>query len=44
MVSTIITNPVNGGTIQANRDFDIALQVANLNAGSFTNPLVGQQR
>lgn len=39
MVSTILTNPV-GGCIAANKDFDITLQVANLNAGVFTNPTV----
>ncbi|KAL8711059.1 MAG: hypothetical protein Q9220_004440 [cf. Caloplaca sp. 1 TL-2023] len=39
MVSTILTNPV-GGCIQANKDFDVTLQVANLNAGVFTNPTV----
>lgn len=39
MVSTILTNPV-GGCIPANQDFDITLQVANLNAGVFVNPTV----
>ncbi|KAL8928432.1 MAG: hypothetical protein Q9208_001665, partial [Pyrenodesmia sp. 3 TL-2023] len=39
MVSTILTNPV-GGCIPANEDFDITLQVANLNAGVFVNPTV----
>ncbi len=39
MVSTILTNPV-GGCIAANQDFDITLQVANLNAGVFVNPTV----
>ncbi|KAL8676124.1 MAG: hypothetical protein Q9224_007320 [Gallowayella concinna] len=39
MVSTILTNPT-GGCIAANTDFDITLQVANLNAGTFTNPTV----
>ncbi|KAL8722654.1 MAG: hypothetical protein Q9225_000886 [Loekoesia sp. 1 TL-2023] len=39
MVSTVLTNPV-GGCIAANQDFDVQLQVANLNAGVFTNPTV----
>ena len=39
MVSTILTNPT-GGCIAANEDFDVTLQVANLNAGTFTNPTV----
>ncbi|KAI4209765.1 MAG: hypothetical protein LQ349_009528, partial [Xanthoria aureola] len=39
MVSTIITNPT-GGCIDANKDFDITLQVANLVAGNFVNPTV----
>lgn len=39
MVSTVLTNPV-GGCIAANKDFDVQLQVANLNAGVFTNPTV----
>lgn len=40
MVSTIITNPAPGQDLAANTDFDITLQVANLNAGVFTNPTV----
>ncbi|KAL8663868.1 MAG: hypothetical protein Q9202_003554 [Teloschistes flavicans] len=39
MVSTILTNP-SGGCIAANTDFNVELQVANLNAGVFTNPTV----
>lgn len=39
MVSTVITNPTQG-CIAANTDFDVTLQVANLNAGIFTNPTV----
>src|SRR5271155_750270 len=38
MISTIITNPGPGDTIAANQDFDVNVQVANLVAGSFTNP------
>ena len=38
MVSSIITNPSPGQDLAANQDFDIKLQVANLNAGIFTNP------
>jgi transcription initiation factor TFIID subunit 15 len=37
MVSTIITNPQTGQDIAANQDFNITLQVNNLQAGSFTN-------
>ena len=40
MVSTIITNPAPGQAIAANKDFNVNLQVANLNAGVFTNPTV----
>ncbi|KAL8988689.1 MAG: hypothetical protein Q9177_002274 [Variospora cf. flavescens] len=39
IVSTIITNPT-GGCINANEDFNVELQVANLNAGFFVNPTV----
>lgn len=39
MVSTVLTNPV-GGCLPANKDFDVQLQVANLNAGVFVNPTV----
>lgn len=39
MVSTVITNPTSG-CITANTDFDVTLQIANLNAGIFTNPTV----
>jgi transcription initiation factor TFIID subunit 15 len=38
MISTIITNPGPGDTIAANQDFTVNIQVANLVAGSFTNP------
>ncbi|KAK3320085.1 hypothetical protein B0T19DRAFT_333996, partial [Cercophora scortea] len=37
MISTVILNPQNGQTIPAGQDFDITLQVLNLDAGSFTN-------
>jgi transcription initiation factor TFIID subunit 15 len=40
MVSTIITNPAPGQALAANTDFNVNLQVANLNAGVFTNPTV----
>lgn len=38
MISSIITNPGPGDTIAADTDFTIDVQVANLDAGSFTNP------
>lgn len=38
MVSTIITSPKFGDTIEPNQDFDVQLKVNNLIAGSFTNP------
>jgi transcription initiation factor TFIID subunit 15 len=38
MISSIITNPGPGDTIPANQDFTVNVQVANLVAGSFTNP------
>ena len=38
MISSIIVNPAPGQNIQANTPFDIAVRVANLQAGSFTNP------
>ena len=38
MVSTIITNPAPGENIAANQDFDVNIQVSNLQLGSFTNP------
>ena len=38
MISSIITNPAPGDSIAANTDFDVNVQVANLEAGSFTNP------
>lgn len=37
MISTVITFPQNGQTIQAGQDFNITLQVNNLQAGAFTN-------
>lgn len=39
MVSTILTNPT-GGCINANEDFDITFEVANLITGNFVNPTV----
>jgi transcription initiation factor TFIID subunit 15 len=38
MISTIIINPGPGDTIAANQDFTVNVQIANLVAGSFTNP------
>lgn len=38
MVSTIIISPQSGQNIAANTQFNVVLQVANLEAGSFTNP------
>jgi transcription initiation factor TFIID subunit 15 len=38
MVSAVMVNPQNGQNIAANTNFDIAVKVANLQAGSFTNP------
>src|ERR1700734_2435444 len=38
MISTIIINPGPGDTIAANQDFNVNVQIANLVAGSFTNP------
>jgi transcription initiation factor TFIID subunit 15 len=38
MVSSMITFPAPGQDIAANEDFDITVQVQNLEAGSFTNP------
>lgn len=37
MVSTVITNPTNGQTLQASQTFNVQLKVNNLAAGSFTN-------
>jgi hypothetical protein len=37
MVSTVLTFPQNGQDIAANQPFNVTLQVANLQAGSFTN-------
>lgn len=39
MISSIITNPAPGENLQANTAFTVNLQVTNLNAGTFTNPL-----
>ena len=38
MVGAIFTSPKNNDVIQADQTFTITVQVANLNAGSFTNP------
>ena len=38
MISTIMTFPQSGQTIPANEDFTVTIQVANLDAGTFTNP------
>ena len=40
MISSIITNPAPGDTVAANTDFTISVQVTNLEAGTFTNPLL----
>ncbi len=40
MVSTILTSPTPGQNLAANQDFAVKLQVANMNAGVFTNPTV----
>lgn len=37
MISSIITFPKNGDTVQQNQDFTISVQTKNLQAGSFTN-------
>ncbi|KAH8886719.1 hypothetical protein GQ53DRAFT_657528 [Thozetella sp. PMI_491] len=37
MVSTVILNPTNGQNLQASKDFNVQIKVANLAAGSFTN-------
>lgn len=37
MVSTIITFPQPGQTIQANQDFSVTLQINGIQAGAFTN-------
>ena len=37
MISVVITNPQNGDSINSGENFDITLQVSNLDAGSFTN-------
>jgi hypothetical protein len=37
MVSVVITNPQNGDSIKSEEDFDITVQVSNLEAGAFTN-------
>ncbi|KAK4099955.1 hypothetical protein N658DRAFT_525172 [Parathielavia hyrcaniae] len=38
MISVVITNPQNGDSIESGQDFDITLQVSNMEAGAFTNP------
>lgn len=38
MISSIITFPQNGQTIEADQTFDFTVQVNNLVAGEFTNP------
>lgn len=37
MISSIITFPKNGDTIDAEKDFTITVQTQNLKAGAFTN-------
>ena len=37
MISTVITFPQDGESIKAGEDFNITLQVSNLQAGAFTN-------
>lgn len=37
MISSILTFPKNGDTIQAEQDFTITVQTQNLQAGAFTN-------
>ncbi|KAL2135679.1 hypothetical protein VTI74DRAFT_7360 [Chaetomium olivicolor] len=37
MISVVITNPQNGDSIKSNEDFNITVQVSNLEAGAFTN-------
>ena len=37
MISAVITNPQNGDSIESGEEFNITVQVANLEAGSFTN-------
>lgn len=38
MASTIITSPVPGKEPQPNEDFDVNVQIANMDLGTFTNP------
>lgn len=38
MVSSIIVSPAPGEDVAADTPFDITVQMANLKAGSFTNP------
>lgn len=38
MVTSIITFPKNGDTVQQSQNFTITVQTQNLQAGSFTNP------
>ncbi|KAI2466769.1 hypothetical protein F4781DRAFT_339249 [Annulohypoxylon bovei var. microspora] len=37
MVSSVLQNPQHNDNLQANQDFDIQVQVANFQAGTFTN-------
>ncbi|ORY67312.1 uncharacterized protein BCR38DRAFT_482936 [Pseudomassariella vexata] len=38
MVSAILQNPQHNDNLEENQDFDIQIQMANLAAGTFTNP------
>jgi hypothetical protein len=38
MISSMIISPATGQDVAANEDFDITVQVDNLEAGQFTNP------
>ena len=38
MISSIITFPTTGQTLQSNQPFNVSVQVQNLEAGTFTNP------
>lgn len=40
MISTVITYPLPGDTVAANKDFTVSIQTHNLATGHFTNPLV----
>lgn len=39
MISTVITYPLPGDTVPANKDFTVSIQTHNLATGYFTNPL-----